>query len=152
MPRSALREAAALIEALAAQASAQLDIYELVRGLATAAPAAVSGLSASTDATVVATASEVAVSDSSTSVLENYSETRAERELDEACSALKRWDDINADKHWLLWVRKHRAQGRWATVLKRVTELLATEKDASTSELLFQVEIVIQKLVQPSPR
>ena len=129
---------AALIEALAAQASAQLDICELVKSLLPIKQ----DVNETSESVAVGELAVPSGSSDSESELYAYSEARAEQELEEFLTALKRWDDINADKNWLLWVRKQRAQGRWATVFKRVTELLATEKDAANRDMLFEVRII----------
>jgi hypothetical protein len=57
-----------------------------------------------------------------------------------------KWDDITAEKHWLLQLGRWKLKGCWGLVLKRINELIAASADNKNKEtvkreVLYEVRI-----------
>jgi hypothetical protein len=152
---------AALIEAYSAAASAILDKVKLLTSLIEATAVDVSPVSFATDTTVNLSATETlpAVETTATAPIEaltpptpaaetasDYQAMRdaARKEFESSCKSLQRWDDLNADKHWLLCVGRLKLKNHWGLALKKIQDLSAASADNKPKGDLVPREILYE--------
>lgn len=56
--------------------------------------------------------------------------------FESAFKELQRWDDMGAEKHWLLNVRRLQIKCRWGAAIKKVNDLIAANADNKSREPL----------------
>ena len=152
---------AALIEAYSAAASAILDKVKLLTSLCevsavqttpVSAPAVPTGSLSVTETVpateVVATTpiEVVAVSAPAAVTASEYGAMRdaARLEFESSCKSLQRWDDLNADKHWLLCVGRLKLKNHWGLALKKIQDLSAASADNKPKGDLVPREVLYE--------
>jgi hypothetical protein len=152
---------AALIEAYSAAASAILDKVKLLTSLIEATAVQASPVSASTNTTVNLSVTETLpdVETTETAPIDaltpptpaaetasDYQAMRdaARKEFESSCKSLQRWDDLNADKHWLLCVGRLKLKNHWGLALKKIQDLSAASADNKPKGDLVPREILYE--------
>ena len=72
-------------------------------------------------------------------------EAQLKTTLEVVFKELQRWDDLAAEKHWLLYVRRQKLAGRWGLALKRVSDLLAASVDNKEKENVAREDLIDER-------
>ena len=80
-------------------------------------------------------------------------EITAKNDFEILCKNLQRWDDLNLEKHWLIFLGKLKLKNQWGFALKKINELSSASADNKSKggdivsrEVLYEVSGLRERL------